>query len=150
MPSNKTELPELFQCKKCGDCCKGFGGTYVTEKDIHAIARFLNLDVSTVISKYLTDSGKRKVIAQGDNGYCIFWERFCTIHPVKPKMCKKWPFIEAILKDVKNWHRMAESCSGMRTDVSDEEIINCVKRYLEANRKDFQKKILAKHDRKNV
>ena len=133
MPSNKTELSELFQCKKCGDCCKGFGGTYVTEEDIHAIARFLNLDVSTVISKYLRDSGKRKVIAQGDNGYCIFWDRLCTIHPVKPRMCRQWPYIRNVLKDVENWKIMGSMCPGIQSSASEETVRRRVREELEGD-----------------
>ncbi len=32
---------EIFDCKKCGDCCKGYGGTFVTEQDIKAISAYL-------------------------------------------------------------------------------------------------------------
>ena len=28
----------LFSCTLCGDCCKGYGGTYLSETDIDAIA----------------------------------------------------------------------------------------------------------------
>ena len=31
---------DLFRCTLCGDCCRGYGGTYVRRDDIAAIARF--------------------------------------------------------------------------------------------------------------
>jgi len=49
--------------------------------------------------------------------YCIFWDGLCTIHSVKPRMCKTWPFIESILVDTINWSIMASLCPGIRTDV---------------------------------
>jgi hypothetical protein len=71
-------------------------------------------------------SGGKSLVAQAENGYCIFWDRLCTIHPVKPHMCRKWPFIESILVDSSNWHSMAASCPGMRADFSDDQIQRCV------------------------
>jgi hypothetical protein len=47
---------------------------------------------------------------------------------VKPRMCSEWPFIKSVLVDVKNWHIMAGSCPGMRTDVIDNMIEACVRR----------------------
>ncbi len=68
------------------------------------------------------------MLARGVNGYCVFWKKLCTIHPVKPRMCKAWPFIDAVLTDVANWRAMASSCPGMRTDVSDDAILSCVEK----------------------
>ena len=62
------------------------------------------------------------MLGQSDNGYCIFWEGLCRIHPVKPRMCRNWPFIQAVLEDVDNWRIMADTCPGMRTDCPDEEV----------------------------
>jgi hypothetical protein len=36
----------------CGDCCKGFGGTYVAEEEIRAISNYLNIDSVSFINKY--------------------------------------------------------------------------------------------------
>ena len=122
---------EIFNCKKCGDCCKGYGGTYLTEKDIKAIAAYIHTDPDFFVEKYCQMSGKKPVLAQAENGYCIFWDnKICTIHPVKPKMCRAWPFIESVLTDTGNWRAMAASCPGMRTDLPDDVIRECVEREL--------------------
>ena len=114
----------------CGDCCKGFGGTYVTHSDIKRIARHKHIRPQSLIKTYCVNSGNRLVLAQQKNGYCIFWDKVCTIHPVKPKMCEAWPFIRSVLIDVGNWHSMASMCPGMRTDVSDRDIRRCVRQNL--------------------
>jgi hypothetical protein len=104
---------EIFQCKKCGDCCKGYGGTYVTESDIKKISEYIHVSPKKFINEYCVLSGKRYVLSQSNTGYCKFWNKLCTIHPVKPKMCKAWPFIESVLVDPLNWQIMGRSCPGI-------------------------------------
>jgi len=124
---------DIFKCQKCGECCRGYGGTFVADKDIQRISRYLNVDSSRFVAEFCQISGGKPVLAQADNGYCIFWDRLCAVHPVKPQMCKKWPFIESILVDVNNWHIMAAFCSGIRTDVPGRLIKECVKKVLSTN-----------------
>ncbi len=127
MPSNQPlRATDLFNCTKCGECCKGYGGTYLTSADIDAIAAFVGLERQEFILQYCALSGGRPLLAQGANGYCVFWDTTCTIHPVKPRMCREWPFIAGVLKDILNWHTMAASCPGMRTDLSDDQILRGV------------------------
>jgi Fe-S-cluster containining protein len=128
MPSDPQTHPEIFKCQKCGACCKGYGGTFLTRKDIKTIAEYTGTDPRTFIARYCQLSGDKPILAQSPNGYCIFWDKLCTIHPVKPRMCSEWPFIKSVLVDVKNWHAMAGLCPGMRTDVIDDKIKACVRR----------------------
>ena len=121
---------DIFSCTKCGDCCKGYGGTFVTSKDIDAISAYINTNPKRFVADYCQISGNRLVIAQGENGYCIFWDKLCTIHPVKPRMCKTWPFLESVLIDIDNWHIMAASCAGIRTNVPGYIVKECVQEKL--------------------
>jgi uncharacterized protein len=127
MSSDAVTKADLFSCQRCGDCCKGYGGTYLTEAEIDNICRYLGLDRKRFIRHYCQISGSKPLVAQGQNGYCIFWDQLCTIHPVKPQLCQKWPFIESILVDVRNWQILAASCPGMSADFSDDQIQNCVR-----------------------
>lgn len=124
----------VFACQMCGDCCRGYGGTYVTESDIQAIADYLHEDPKRFKSKYCQLSGSRYVLAQADNGYCIFWDKLCRIHPVKPRMCRNWPYLAAILADIANWRAMGNSCPGIRTDFPDDVICRAVARQIEKRR----------------
>lgn len=130
---NETcKISDIFDCKQCGECCKGFGGTYISREDITAISNYIEISPEKFLSQYCRSSGSKIVIAQGKNDYCIFWkDKICTIHPVKPRMCRHWPFIQSVIKDVNNWHIMASSCPGMNTDIPDKTIINCVKLEIE-------------------
>lgn len=136
--SNAVSADDIFECRKCGDCCRGYGGTYVTDKDIRAIAAHINIDPETFKEKYCVFSGSKPVLVQGENGYCVFWDTICTIHPVKPRMCRAWPFIESVLIDVTNWETMAALCPGIRTDFPSEIIKQCVKQKIaEDNDRNF-------------
>lgn len=124
---------DIFKCQQCGDCCKGFGGTFVTEKEIEKIAARVETDPKTFVEKYCQISGGKVLLAQGKDKYCIFWDGLCSIHPVKPRMCKKWPFLKSVLVDINNWHIMGSQCPGIRTDVSDSTIKACVTQELSKN-----------------
>lgn len=128
--SDKT----LFACTQCGDCCKGFGGTYITEEDVVAIARFVGVTVDKFRKMYCASSGQRLVLAQRPDGYCIFFDVNCTIHAVKPRMCRRWPFIESILKDPSNWRIMAGGCPGMTDEEDDEKLLAYVKANMDQSR----------------
>jgi hypothetical protein len=117
---------DLFRCTLCGDCCRGYGGTYVSREDIAAIARFLAIDPSVFIDRFCRMSGGRYLLAQRADGYCIFWDTVCTLHPVKPRMCRRWPFIESVVRDAFNWKIMAAACPGMRTDILLDRVRACV------------------------
>lgn len=122
---------DIFKCKQCGECCKGYGGTFVTPGDIKAIAAYIDADPETFVAKYCEISGDKPVIAVADNGYCIFWDTLCTIHPVKPHMCRKWPFIPSVLVDINNWQIMAGFCPGIRIDVPDSIIKGIIRNKLQ-------------------
>ena len=118
MPSDQIDDHGLFECHRCGDCCKGYGGTFVTRQDIEAISRFIGTDPRKFVAEYCQLSGEKPVLAQRPDGYCIFWDKLCTIHPVKPLMCKRWPFLKSLLVDSTNWQIIAESCPGMQPDIA--------------------------------
>ncbi len=118
---------DFFECKQCGECCMGYGGTAVSQKDIEKIAAFVKVDVKSFIKNYCDKSGARYMITQREDGFCIFFDnKICAIHPVKPKMCRDWPFIRNVAREPENWHIMAGMCSGMKTDVPLENIVEYI------------------------
>ena len=127
MPSDTIKTDTYFKCLNCGKCCKGFGGTYLTDSDIDFISRYIKADPARFVDQYCSLSGDRPLLTQRQDGYCVFWEQLCTIHPVKPLMCRKWPFLESILVDPVNWLTMANSCPGIQTDVDIEDLKKIVR-----------------------
>ena len=136
MVSELTTGDDIFSCRQCGDCCTGFGGTYVTDKDIILISNYIRFDPSQFTARYCGKSGSRYVLACGRDGCCIFFDekKQCTIHPVKPYMCKAWPFIKTLIRHPENWNIMANSCPGMKRDIPQEtlkKIVQCEKEKLD-------------------
>lgn len=119
MPSNSSLSSDFFNCIQCGECCKGFGGTYVSDADLAAIAEYLKLSVTDIRNSYCVLSGGKPLLAQRPDGYCVFWDQICSIHQVKPRMCRNWPFIHGLLIDPSNWQIMADSCPGMKPEVDE-------------------------------
>jgi Fe-S-cluster containining protein len=128
-----TSEQTFFSCTQCGDCCKGFGGTYLTGEDMAVIADHLDITPDEFQQEYCTPSGGRLVLSQRQDGYCIFWDRICTIHDIKPRMCRRWPFIDSLNKDIHNWRIMASVCPGMRTDADVHELLEFVCKKLGQN-----------------
>ncbi len=128
MDSKTNTWEDIFECKLCGECCRGFGGTYVTPQDIINISSHIKFDPDQFIEHYCDKSGSRHVLTRGTDGCCIFFnkEEQCTIHPVKPYMCKAWPFIQAVISYPENWNAMANSCPGMKKDIPDKDLVRIV------------------------
>ena len=132
MPYKDITAADIFQCRMCGECCRGYGGTYLTESDITAISAHLGLEASVFLQTCCTYSGSRPILAQKADGFCVFWEnRLCRIHPVKPRMCKAWPFIESVLTDIGNWEIMSAFCPGIKTEFPPDVILACVRKEVE-------------------
>lgn len=141
MDSKYNTGDDIFECRQCGDCCKGFGGTYVTPQDIINISAYIDVDPAKFIDGYCDASGSRHVLTLGNDGCCIFFDtvKQCTIHPVKPYMCKAWPFIQTIIKHPENWNIMSNSCPGMKKEIPHDNLTTIVtreKRKLDKSLKD--------------
>jgi uncharacterized protein len=132
VPSHDLKPEALFTCTRCGDCCRGYGGTYVDAQEIAAIAAFIRTDPSVVVERHCRLSGGKHLLAQREDGYCVFWDERCTIHPVKPRMCRRWPFIESVVTEPQNWLIMAGFCPGMRTDIPLPRVRDCIAAVLKA------------------
>jgi Fe-S-cluster containining protein len=139
MPSETGEAcmyrgEAIFSCRQCGDCCQGYGGTYVSRADVAAIAAYIGMDADRFEKTYCTASGDGSVLVQQENGFCIFWkDRVCSIHAVKPRMCREWPFIRSVLVDPDNWEKMASMCPGIRKGVPPDVVKKCVETMLQKN-----------------
>jgi Fe-S-cluster containining protein len=125
-----VKLSEFFECQQCGECCKGYGGTFVSDHDLTRISQYLDIGPEQFLSDYCDWSGGRPLIKTAESGYCIFWDELCTIHEVKPRMCKIWPFIDSILVDTSNWAAIKSMCPGVRDNGNLGDLVNCVQSVL--------------------
>ncbi|VFQ44317.1 YkgJ family cysteine cluster protein [Desulfoluna butyratoxydans] len=114
MTHSSTTSEDIFECTQCGECCTGFGGTYMTEEDVQRIAAFIGMTPEEFVATRCQIVDGMPVIASGQDGRCVFFKDNCTIHAVKPRMCRAWPFIDAVARVPSNWDLMADACPGIR------------------------------------
>jgi Fe-S-cluster containining protein len=116
---------KAFECKRCGTCCYGEGGIVVEENDIQSIASFFGVTPECFVGQYCENrNGKLSIKSRGD-GYCVFFdeEQLCTIHHVKPRPCRLWPFYPALLKDKETWEAAKDACPGISRSASFEDFV---------------------------
>ena len=132
----QNQYPEPpFECTCCGECCQGYGGTVIGDADIKKIARFLDMDRNRFLEKYCVNSRNGWMIAQREDGFCHFVkDKRCSIHPVKPRICRAWPYLESLLTDPSNWEAMSSVCPGINKNADREKIIAAVKAQIAADR----------------
>ncbi|MGY5880005.1 MAG: YkgJ family cysteine cluster protein [Candidatus Thorarchaeota archaeon] len=136
--SEDGNLPH-FECTKCGACCRDeYLLVTVTGSDIVKIAAVLGLgpaDMLKALDFYIVSDGATTPVGlerissvvtergfafmalkKMENGDCVFLkEDLCMIHPVRPLVCRSFPFVFTESKGQRNWGLSAkkEICPGL-------------------------------------
>jgi Fe-S-cluster containining protein len=87
------------------------------------MAAFLGLDEAVFSARYVESSplGNRLAIAAG---VCVFMEdNRCRVHPVKPFICRQWPFLPALLVDAEEFEGAKGACPGINPECSHEDFV---------------------------
>ncbi|TFH03736.1 MAG: YkgJ family cysteine cluster protein [Candidatus Thorarchaeota archaeon] len=149
MNSEEGKLPH-FECTKCGACCRDeYLLVTVTGSDIVKIAAVLGLgpdDMLKALDFYIMSDGVSAPVGleriasveterglafmalkKMENGDCVFLkEDLCMIHPVRPLVCRSFPFVFSDSDSQRNWGLSAkkEICPGLGVgpQVSESEI----------------------------
>jgi Fe-S-cluster containining protein len=91
----------LFECRNCGECCKGEGYALVTHEDLQRIADFFGKSASAIFSQF-TDrdpegrEGCRILKNIGPERLCCFYDAAahrCKIHEGRPEICRTFPML---------------------------------------------------------
>ena len=100
-----------FHCFQCGNCCHSNQGYISLEIDeILSIQENINFDLSLHIERSATGHYLLRTI----NGKCLFYSESCLIHQVKPRQCKKYPFLKSITQNHFLWKETQKKCKGLR------------------------------------
>jgi len=123
--ANNSDKSPVFNCRQCGDCCAGRGGIHVKPQEVAAMAALLSMSVDDFCGSYMEDSvtGPRLTVAA--NGCCVFLleGNFCRVHPVKPFICRQWPFLPALLVNPDELEHAKGACPGISPACSHEEFV---------------------------
>lgn len=105
-----------FQCTGCGQCCTGFPGhVWVTDAEIEAIAKTLNISVEECMKKHVRRIGNRHSLREMPKTYsCVFLDgKKCSIYHARPKQCRTFPWWPENLSSKQEWQEAAERCEGI-------------------------------------
>jgi len=103
-----------FACLQCGRCCTGEPGTvYVAPDELHPLAAFLGLPVSSLIQECLYPFRDSFSIREEPGGDCLFYDRGCTVYPVRPSQCRTFPFWVKNLRSESAWNQVRQECPGI-------------------------------------
>ena len=124
----------VFQCQQCGDCCAGRGGIYVKPDEMEAMAALLSLPVAEFRRRFVEASalGPRLTVA---DGVCVFLleGKYCRVHPVKPFICRQWPFLAALLVDPDELESAKTACPGLDPDCSHGDFVEAARHHARDN-----------------
>jgi Fe-S-cluster containining protein len=89
-------------CRRCtGKCCHGESGRiWADQQEILQISTFLKINPIDYIQRYLNRIENRYSIKERftqDDFECVFFDgskNICSIYPVRPFQCRKYPFWE--------------------------------------------------------
>jgi len=117
--------PNVFNCQQCGDCCAGRGGIFVKPQEVEDMAALLALPVAEFCRRYVEASPMGPRLGIADNGFCVFLMEgnLCRVHPVKPFICRQWPFLPALLVDPDELEHAKTACPGINPGCSHEEFV---------------------------
>jgi len=108
-----------FQCRQCGECCQGRGGILPSPVERQLIARYLKISEAELRRDYLEPTPLGLAIKNQPGGGCIFLAGTqCRIHPVKPRICRHWPFLPALLLHEEEFAAAKTACAGLQPDSS--------------------------------
>lgn len=129
-------MDRAFNCTMCGQCCQGKGGIVATLEEQISMAAFLGLELDNFQAKYMRKSGEKSFVRTGSDELCLFFEegKGCWVHPVKPSLCRAWPFFRGNLMDESSFEMARQYCAGINKHVSFAEFVRQGIDYLEQHK----------------
>jgi uncharacterized protein len=113
----------VFTCLQCGDCCRGEKGIIVTAAELEAMAGYLSLSPEDFAARHLVETPLGPQLATR-SGTCVMQEgSLCRVHPVKPRICRQWPFLPALLAHADEFEAAKEACPGIVADIAHEDFV---------------------------
>jgi len=114
-------MEKKYPCQMCGECCYQDIISF-NVLDIDPVADYLHLSASDFIKKYLIRYEEQWFLKESDPCPFLSSEKKCSIYPVRPMICRKFPFRirpfqEFIFKILRNgpkhfgyWNEIPEKC----------------------------------------
>lgn len=134
---------KAFECKMCGECCKGRGGIRIIEEEIKAIAKCLKISKEEFLKKYCVIRRGHYYIKEKEDLSCVFLDENgkCLIHRCNPLPCRLWPYWKGLLKSKLDWQALMSFCPGLNKNAPYELFVK--------EGISYRKKIMSKKDERS-
>jgi Fe-S-cluster containining protein len=119
MKSNWYSEGLKFKCTECGKCCTGAPGyVWVSQKEMEAMATFLNISLQEFMRKYTRKVGQRYSLLESKKNYdCVFLkDRKCQVYGARPTQCRTYPWWPQNLRSEQAWEETARVCEGINAE----------------------------------
>jgi uncharacterized protein len=113
----------VFSCRQCGECCRGERGILVTAAEHQAMAAHLGLAPQDFAARYLVATSLGPQLASRNGACALQQDGLCQVHPVKPRICREWPFLQALLAYADEFEAAKGACPGLAEDAGHEEFV---------------------------
>jgi Fe-S-cluster containining protein len=108
-----------FDCQRCSQCCHGEGGISLLPEEVPEAAGLLGLSAQEFSERYCQFKQGRYLIKTNQDGDCaLLGPEGCLIHQAKPRICRRWPFFQALLRDPGAFEEAKLSCPGLLPQAS--------------------------------
>lgn len=107
-----------FRCTGCGDCCRQPGFVFFSREEADRVARRLLGDeavAETLLGELWLEEpdGHFAIEVEGATGCPFLADGRCSIHDIKPRQCKTYPFWSENLTSEKRWNAEKRYCEGI-------------------------------------
>jgi len=97
----------------------------VRPDEVAQMAALLAMSVEDFSRSYVETSvtGPRLTVAA--DGFCVFHleDHLCRVHPVKPFICRQWPFLPILLLEADELEHAKTACPGIDPKCSHEDFV---------------------------
>lgn len=104
-----------FSCQKCGKCCEAEGYVYLKNRDIKAMAEFLekpHAEFKKTFTEWIWWEGR--VLKQDLKGCVLLVDGRCAVYEARPLQCREWPYWKEILNDNDEFEYAKTYCGGIK------------------------------------
>jgi Fe-S-cluster containining protein len=111
-----------FECTRCGECCygdwwtTGAFGLMISKNELERLALTLAMGLDEFKAKY-APNGMIRV-----QPHCSLFDpelKSCIANDGKPDGCRKWPYLQQILKNPAHMEKAARLCPGITLEPGD-------------------------------
>jgi Fe-S-cluster containining protein len=82
------------------------------------MAAYMGLAPEEFADRYLVATALGPQVASR-NGACALQDGgLCQVHPVKPRICREWPFLKALVDHADEFEAAKGACPGLATDAA--------------------------------